>query len=97
MVVVKWRYRKLPGHIPVRGTPGRTRHATRSLILKQDKRKNCNRGNTAIFSLMDKLLLEALPLECPRELVLVNPRGFQNGLDGRGHDAVVPGVHRISR
>jgi hypothetical protein len=36
-------------------------------------------ANTAIFSLMDKLLLESLPVERPRELVLLNPRGFQNG------------------
>ena len=36
-------------------------------------------ANTAIFSLMDKLLLESLPVENPRELVLLNPQGFQNG------------------
>jgi predicted permease len=36
-------------------------------------------ANTAIFSLMDKLLLESLPVERPRELVLLNPLGLQNG------------------
>ncbi len=36
-------------------------------------------ANTAIFSLMDKLLLEPLPVENPRELVLLNPLGLQMG------------------
>src|SRR5262245_30935469 len=36
-------------------------------------------ANTAIFSLIDKLLLEALPVERPRELVLLNPEGLRNG------------------
>ena len=36
-------------------------------------------ANTAIFSLLDKLLLESLPVERPRELVVLNPQGFRNG------------------
>ena len=36
-------------------------------------------ANTAIFSIIDKLLLEALPVEHPRELVLLNPAGVRNG------------------
>jgi predicted permease len=36
-------------------------------------------ANTAIFSLMDKLLLESLPVESPRELVILNPQGLRNG------------------
>src|SRR5262249_19984062 len=36
-------------------------------------------ANTAIFSIIDKLLLESLPVERPRELVLLNPTGFRNG------------------
>src|SRR5262245_56767888 len=36
-------------------------------------------ANTAIFSLIDKLLLESLPVSRPRELVLLNPTGLRNG------------------
>ena len=36
-------------------------------------------ANTAIFSLVDKLLLESLPVERPRELVMLNPEGIRNG------------------
>ena len=36
-------------------------------------------ANTAIFSLVDKLLLESLPVERPRELVMLNPQGMRNG------------------
>ena len=36
-------------------------------------------ANTAIFSLVDKLLLESLPVERPRELVLLNPEGIRSG------------------
>jgi predicted permease len=36
-------------------------------------------ANTAIFSIIDKLLLEALPVERPRELVLLNPGAFRSG------------------
>jgi predicted permease len=39
-------------------------------------------ANTAIFSIIDKLLLESLPVERPRELVLLNPGGFRNGWVG---------------
>jgi predicted permease len=41
-------------------------------------------ANTAIFSLVDKLLLESLYVESPRELVILNPQGPRNGwTDGR--------------
>jgi putative ABC transport system permease protein len=36
-------------------------------------------ANTAIFSLIDKLLLESLPVERPRELVMLNPQGMRGG------------------
>jgi len=36
-------------------------------------------ANTAIFSIIDKLLLESLPVERPREPVLLNPTGWRNG------------------
>jgi predicted permease len=36
-------------------------------------------ANTAIFSLIDVLLLESLPVERPRELVLLRPAGLRNG------------------
>jgi predicted permease len=36
-------------------------------------------ANTAIFSFMDKLLLESLPVERPRELVMLRPDGIRNG------------------
>ena len=36
-------------------------------------------ANTAIFSIIDTLLLESLPVERPRELVLLNPAGLRNG------------------
>ena len=36
-------------------------------------------ANTAIFSIVDKLLLESLPVRNPRELVLLNPSGLRNG------------------
>ena len=36
-------------------------------------------ANTAIFSIIDKLLLESLPVRNPRELVLLNPAGLRNG------------------
>src|SRR5262245_50754083 len=36
-------------------------------------------ANTAIFSIIDKLLLESLPVRSPRELVLLNPAGLRNG------------------
>jgi predicted permease len=36
-------------------------------------------ANTAIFSIVDKLLLESLPVRNPRELVLLNPAGLRNG------------------
>jgi predicted permease len=36
-------------------------------------------ANTAIFSLMDKLMLESLPVERPRELVMLNPQGIRSG------------------
>ena len=36
-------------------------------------------ANTAIFSIIDKLLLESLPVERPRELVLLTPTGMRNG------------------
>jgi predicted permease len=36
-------------------------------------------ANTAIFSLLDKLLLESLPVERPRELVMLNPDGIRRG------------------
>jgi predicted permease len=39
-------------------------------------------ANTAIFSLVDKLLLESLPVEKPRELVLVHPEGLRSGWVG---------------
>jgi len=40
-------------------------------------------ANTAIFSVMDKLLWESLPVERPRELVLLNHDGPRNGwVDG---------------
>jgi predicted permease len=36
-------------------------------------------ANTAIFSLIDKLLLESLPVERPHELVMLDPAGMRNG------------------
>ena len=36
-------------------------------------------ANTAIFSIVDTLLFESLPVERPRELVLLNPTGLRNG------------------
>jgi predicted permease len=36
-------------------------------------------ANTAIFSIIDTLLLESLPVDRPRELVLLNPDGLRNG------------------
>jgi predicted permease len=36
-------------------------------------------ANTAIFSIIDKLLLESLPVERPRELVMLNPAGVRYG------------------
>jgi predicted permease len=36
-------------------------------------------ANTAIFSLLDKLMLESLPVERPRELVILNPDGMRSG------------------
>src|SRR5947207_14607409 len=33
-------------------------------------------ANTAIFSIMDKLLLESLPIQRPRQLALLNPTGL---------------------
>jgi len=36
-------------------------------------------ANTAMFSLVDKVLLESLPVERPRELVILNPEGIRNG------------------
>jgi predicted permease len=36
-------------------------------------------ANTAIFSIIDTLLFDSLPVERPRELVLVNPAGLRNG------------------
>jgi predicted permease len=36
-------------------------------------------ANTAIFSVVDKLLLESLPVERPRELVMLRPNGIRNG------------------
>jgi len=36
-------------------------------------------ANTAIFSVIDALLLESLPVDHPRELVLLNPTGLRNG------------------
>jgi hypothetical protein len=36
-------------------------------------------ANTAIFSIIDKLLLESLPVERPRELVMLNPTEVRNG------------------
>jgi predicted permease len=36
-------------------------------------------ANTAIFSIIDTLLLDSLPVERPRELVLLNPTGLRNG------------------
>ncbi len=41
-------------------------------------------ANTAIFSIIDKLLLESLPVERPRELVLLNPMGLRNGWTAGG-------------
>lgn len=40
-------------------------------------------ANTAIFSLVDKLLLESLPVERPRELVMLDHEGMRSGwVDG---------------
>jgi predicted permease len=36
-------------------------------------------ANAAIFSIIDALLLDSLPVERPRELVLLNPTGMRNG------------------
>jgi predicted permease len=36
-------------------------------------------ANTAIFSIIDALLLESLPVERPRELVLLRPDGLRSG------------------
>src|SRR5262245_12585872 len=36
-------------------------------------------ANTAIFSIIDTLLLDSLPVDRPRELVLLNPTGLRNG------------------
>jgi predicted permease len=36
-------------------------------------------ANTAIFSFVDKLLLESLPVERPRELVMLRPNGLRGG------------------
>ncbi len=36
-------------------------------------------ANTAIFSIIDTLLLDSLPVDQPRELVLLNPSGLRNG------------------
>jgi putative ABC transport system permease protein len=36
-------------------------------------------ANTAIFSIIDRLLLESLPVDHPRELVLLNPTEWRNG------------------
>src|SRR5215813_13377464 len=36
-------------------------------------------ANTAIFSLLDKLLLESLPVEKPAELVILDPGTVRNG------------------
>jgi predicted permease len=36
-------------------------------------------ANTAIFSIIDTLLLDSLPVYRPRELVLLNPVGLRNG------------------
>ncbi|MEZ5403897.1 MAG: ABC transporter permease [Bryobacteraceae bacterium] len=36
-------------------------------------------ANTAIYSLIDKLLVESLPVENPRELVMFQPEGYRSG------------------
>jgi predicted permease len=36
-------------------------------------------ANTAIFSIIDALLMDSLPVERPRELMLLNPAGMRNG------------------
>jgi predicted permease len=41
-------------------------------------------ANTAIFSIIDTLLLESLPVDHPRELVLLNPTGLRNGWTSGG-------------
>jgi len=53
-------------------------------------------ANTAIFSIIDTLLLDSLPVDHPRELVLLNPTGLQR-MDGWGPHVVVPGVSWPSR
>jgi predicted permease len=42
-------------------------------------------ANTAIFSLIDTLLLDSLPVERPRELALVIPGGLRNGWAARSN------------
>jgi len=41
-------------------------------------------ANTAIFSIIDTLLLDSLPVDHPRELVLLNPAGLRNGWTAGG-------------
>src|SRR5262245_66061275 len=36
-------------------------------------------ANTAIFSIIDTLLLDSLPVDRPRELVLLHPTGLRHG------------------
>src|SRR4029450_6001179 len=48
-------------------------------------------ANTAIFTLVDQLLLRLLPVKAPRQLVLVTGEGFQYGNGwGGGNDASDP-------
>ena len=42
-------------------------------------------ANTAIFSLIDRLLLESLPVERPRELMLLSPQGYRSGWQTGDH------------
>jgi putative ABC transport system permease protein len=42
-------------------------------------------ANTAIFSIINALLLDSLPVERPQELALLNPAGFRNGWTAGGH------------
>ncbi len=41
-------------------------------------------ANTAMFSIIDTLLLDSLPVDHPRELVLLNPTGLRNGWTAGG-------------
>ena len=55
-------------------------------------------ANTAIFTLLDQVLLRLLPVQNPRELVLITSQGYQYGQwMGRWRRAVISDVRRPAR